>query len=59
VIRGGRRRLVTGFPVSAGFADAIMKTPAGRGAAFQPRFNLYVDPAWTVVSAQTAGYKPR
>lgn len=59
VVSGGRRRLVTGFPIEEKFAESIMKTPAGAGASFNPRFNLYVDPSWTVVSAETRGYKPR
>ena len=59
VVSGGRRRLVTGFPISASFAESILKTPAGASASFKPRFNLYVDPSWTVVSQQTPGFKPR
>jgi hypothetical protein len=59
VVSGGRRLLVTGFPVDAKFAESIMKTPAGSAASFKPRFNLYVDPSWTVVSAGTKGFKPR
>ena len=59
VVAGGRRRLVTGFPVDNKFAESIMKIPAGTIASFKPRFNLYVDPAWTVASAETRGFKPR
>ncbi len=59
VVRGGRRRLVTGFPIDAGFAGSLMKTPAGKSAAFVPRFNLYVDPSWTVVAQDNRGFKPR
>lgn len=59
VVRDGRRRLVTGFPVDAKFAEAIRKTPAGKSAAFTPRFNLYIDPSWTVVSQRTSGFKAR
>jgi hypothetical protein len=58
VVSGGKRRLVTAFPVDAGFAGAIMKTPAGKSAAFVPRFNLYVDPAWKAVAQDNRGYKP-
>ena len=59
VVRDGRRLLVTGFPVDQKFADMIMKTPAGKDAAFKPRFNLYIDPSWVVVSQDNRGYKPR
>jgi hypothetical protein len=59
VVRDGRRLLVTGFPVDDKFAESIMKTPAGKSASFKPRFNLYIDPAWTVVSAESRGFKPR
>jgi len=59
VVSGGRRRLVTGFPIDAKFAESIMKTPAGSAPSFTPRFNLYVDPVWTVVSQETAGYRPK
>ena len=58
VAEGGRRRLVTGFPVETGFAESIMKTPAGDAPSFKPRFNLYVDPAWTVASQETKGFRP-
>lgn len=59
LVRDGRRLLVTGFPVDEKFAESIMKTPAGKSASFRPRFNLYIDPAWTVVAVQTRGFKPR
>jgi hypothetical protein len=59
VVSGGRRRLVTGFPVDNKFAESIMKMPAGKSASFKPRFNLYLDPSWTVVSQETRAFKPR
>jgi hypothetical protein len=59
IVRDGRRLLVTGFPVGDQFAESIIKTPAGKIASFMPRFNLYIDPAWKVVSAETRGFKPR
>lgn len=59
VVSGGRHRLVTGFPIDAKFAASIMKTPAGKSAAFKPRFNYYVDLSWTVVSQENEGFKPR
>jgi hypothetical protein len=59
IVRDGRRLLVTGFPVDDKFAESILKTPAGKSASFKPRFNLYIDPAWTVVAAETRGFKPR
>ena len=58
VVRDGRRRLVTGFPVDAGFAESIVRTPSGRSAAFAPRFNLYVDPSWTAVAQENRGFRP-
>lgn len=58
VLSGGKRRLVTGFPIEAGFAGSIMKTPAGNAPSFKPRYNLYVDPSWTVVSQETKGWQP-
>ncbi|HXT00066.1 MAG TPA: hypothetical protein VN915_05290 [Elusimicrobiota bacterium] len=58
VVSRGRRRLVTGFPVEAKFAESIMKTPAGAAPSFNPRFNFYVDPAWQVVSQETKGWQP-
>jgi acyl-CoA synthetase (AMP-forming)/AMP-acid ligase II len=59
VVAGGKRRLVTAFPIEKGFAASIMKTPAAKSAAFSPRFNLYVDPNWMAVSQDNLGYKPR
>lgn len=59
VVRDGRRRLVTGFPVDAKFAESIMKTPAARSAVFVPRFNLYIDPSWKAVAQDNRGYRPR
>ena len=59
VVRDGRRLLVTGFPIDKTFAEAIMKTPPQKSAAFVPRFNLYIDPSWIVVSQENRGFKPR
>jgi hypothetical protein len=59
VVRDGKRRLVTCFPIDAGFAASLMKTPAAKSAAFVPRFNLYVDPSWTVVAQDDRGFTPR
>ena len=58
VVRDGKRRLVTAFPVDEKFAASIMKTPAGKSSAFVPRFNLYVDPSWAVVAQENRGFKP-
>jgi hypothetical protein len=57
VVQDGRRRLVTGFPIDDGFAQSIMKTPAGKNASFVPRFNLYIDPSWAVVEQINQGFK--
>lgn len=53
---GGRRRLVTAFPVSAEFAAALEAAKPESGASYVPRFNLYVDPGWKVVRRESAGY---
>jgi hypothetical protein len=53
---GGERRLVTAFPVEAGFAGSIRGAKPADDAAFKPRFNFYVDPSWVVVSRQSAGF---
>jgi hypothetical protein len=57
VMHGGKRGLVTAFPIEKGFAESIMKTPAAKSTAFTPRFNWYVNPAWTVVSQDNKGWK--
>lgn len=57
VRRGGRLRFTTAFPVAQGFADAIMATKPDETPAFKPRFNLFVDPAWTVVSQENLGWR--
>lgn len=57
---GGRRRLVTTFPVSAAFAAGLMAAQPESTASFVPRFNLYVDPGWNVVRRESRGYlKPQ
>lgn len=57
VLRDGRHRFTTAFPVGKGFADAIMATKPGKEPAFTPRFNLYVDPAWTVAEQENLGWR--
>ncbi len=57
-LQNRRRRLVTAFPVDRKFADGIMKTPPGKSAAFSPRFNLYVDPAWKTITDENLGFRP-
>ena len=59
VVRGRERRLVTAFPVDEKFAGSIRKTASGKSASFVPRFNLYVDPAWTVVAQDNLGFIAR
>lgn len=56
VRRDRRLRLTTAFPVAQGFADAIMATKPDEEPAFKPRFNLFVDPAWTVASQRNLGW---
>lgn len=58
VVRDGRRRLVTAFPVGRGFADELARAKFSEEAAFKPRFNLYVDPSWVVVAQKSAGFLP-
>lgn len=53
----GKHRLVTAFPIEEGFAASIMGAKASKEPSFKPRFNLYIDPSWTVVSQRTAGFK--
>lgn len=57
--RGGRARLTTAFPIAKGFADSIMAAKADAEPVFKPRFNLYVDPSWTVTAQDSAGWRPR
>lgn len=52
----GERRLVTAFPVEPGFAASISGAKPAEDAAFKPRFNLYIDPAWVVASRRSAGF---
>lgn len=56
--RGGRHRLVTAFPVDREFAGSIMAAAPAADAAFKPRFNLYIDPTWTVVEHRSDGFRP-
>ena len=54
----GRHRLVTAFPIEEGFAASIIAAKASKEPQFKPRFNLYIDPSWTVLSQRSAGFKP-
>jgi len=53
----GKHRLVTAFPIEEGFAASIKAAKASSDPVFKPRFNLNIDPAWTVVSQRSAGFK--
>lgn len=57
VERDGKVRLTTAFPVGKGFADGVTATKPDAEAAFKPRFNLFVDPAWTVAAQENLGWK--
>lgn len=57
VLRDGRRRFTTAFPVGKEFADAVMATKPDKETAFKPRFNLFVDPAWTVAEQENLGWR--
>ncbi len=47
---GKQKKFVTAFPVAQSFADTLIQSKPARGSSFKPRFNLYVDPRWSVVS---------
>ncbi len=55
--RDGRTRLTTAFPIAKGFADSIMGAKPDEAPVFKPRFNLYVDPSWTVTAQDSAGWR--
>ncbi|MCR4294798.1 MAG: hypothetical protein NUW21_04640 [Elusimicrobia bacterium] len=57
VLRDGRHQITTAFPVARGFADAIMGAKPDREPVFKPRFNLYVNPAWTVTAQENLGWR--
>jgi hypothetical protein len=57
VLRDGRPRFTTAFPVAQSFADAIMGTKPDKEPVFKPRFNLYVDLSWTVASQENLGWR--
>ncbi|MBI3544228.1 MAG: hypothetical protein HY075_13240 [Deltaproteobacteria bacterium] len=52
----GRRRLVTGFPVDEKFATSIVASGPATDTVFKPRFNLYVDPSWSVLEHRSEGF---
>lgn len=56
-MEGAKEKYVTAFPVEQAFADAIIATKATKGKAFKPRYNLYIDPDWTVESYETEGFE--
>ena len=53
---GKQRRFVTAFPVGQASSTRSPRRPSSVGAAFIPRYNLYVDSAWTVTSYATPGF---
>jgi hypothetical protein len=55
---GGERRFVTAFPIESAFARTFLDAKPADDAAFKPRFNLYVDPSWTVFERRSAGFVP-
>lgn len=57
VRRDGRHQFTTAFPIDASFAGAIMGAKPDREPVFKPRFNLYVNPAWTVVAQENLGWR--
>ena len=57
VKQDGRHRLVTAFPIEEAFAGSIAAVKASETPEFKPRFNLFIDPSWVVVSQRSAGFK--
>lgn len=57
VLRDSRHRFTTAFPIGQGFADGIMGTKPDAEPVFKPRFNFYVDPAWTVNAQENLGWR--
>lgn len=57
VLRDGRHRFTTAFPVGKDFADGVMATKPGKEPVFKPRFNLFVDPSWTVAEQENLGWQ--
>ena len=57
VARDGRHRFTTAFPVGKDFAAAIMDAKPDAEPAFKPRFNLFVDPSWTVAAQDNLGWR--
>lgn len=56
LVTDGRSRLVTAFPIDAGFAKTFLDAQPAKGGAFAPRFNLYVDPAWKPQTLESLGW---
>lgn len=57
VKRDGRHRFTTAFPAGRDFADGIMATKPDNEPVFKPRFNLYVNPGWTVAAQENLGWR--
>lgn len=57
VYSDGRHHLTTAFPIGRAFADKIMSAKPDQERAFQPRYNLFVDPSWTVASQENLGWR--
>ncbi len=57
VRRDGRHQLTTAFPIDGKFARGIMDAKPDREPVFKPRFNLYVNPGWTVTAQENLGWR--
>ena len=57
VYADGRHRLTTAFPVGREFAEKIMSAKPDKERAFKPRYNLYINPSWTVASQENLGWR--
>jgi len=57
VRRDGHHRLTTAFPVARAFAETIQRTQPDAEPVFSPRFNLYIDPGWSVTAQENSGWR--
>ena len=49
-------RIVTAFPINDQSAQQTLKSKPGKGTAFTPQNNLYIDPKWTVIQYTSSGF---
>ena len=56
IVMDKNRGFVTAFPIDQKFSDFLMGLKPSSDVAFKPRFNLYIDPTWTVVKHESKGF---